>query len=109
MDMKTNGRCPVMGTLSTASRARSFELAGDIESRNEFARLNFKSKSHRKITHAGLTVETWFDGQSRNWITSVENDSQYSGHKDDAAVAHLWALYKILDRCENKHPFTPKN
>lgn len=81
----------------------------DHETRNRLARMFFKRETNRKLLLDGcehgqsITVETWWDSQSRNYITEVlDSDSgevfpsEYTGHKDDAAVAHIWALIKAL-------------
>lgn len=105
---RSNGRCPIMKTLAYARRARECESQGDRAQRNAIASDIFKAKSRRKIAHAGLEVETWYDRKSGNWITTTNNESaECTGNIMSAAVSHLWALYAILDRCETQWPFKP--
>lgn len=98
-----------MSALSTAAMARAAEQQGDKQHRNKLANALFKAASRRKVSRAGITVETWWDKRSKNWITDVTGrNADFSGNILDAAVAHLWALYAILDQCEPNHPFKPK-
>lgn len=80
--------------------ARQAEAIGHRNKRNEIARDLFKSRASRKVTVDGCTVETWWDWQSQNYITTtrtpLKDESNASGHKNDAAVAHLWALYPLF-------------
>lgn len=84
--------------------AKADDNAGRKMDRNEKARLLFAPRGNRKVAGPdGSYVETWWDRQSRNYITMTCDakgneiaDADYTGHKDDAAVGHLWALYRYL-------------
>jgi hypothetical protein len=98
--------------LGAAATARIAERPGTLAartSRNEIAEAIFRSPKRRKVTHLGVTVETWWDRQSLNYITQVIDaggrelkDAHYTGNSGDAAVAHLWALYVLIDLPETK-------
>lgn len=59
-----------------------------------------------------FTVETWWDGQSRNWITQFKS---YEGYEigwaeyvyllDDAMVNHRWFVENALDIAKAKEYF----
>lgn len=83
------------------------ESQGDLELRNSIAVQLFKNRNARKIVNYGslhLTVETVWDGISWNYITVMKdsngnempNACEYAGHKDDAAIAHLRMLNKMI-------------
>lgn len=84
--------------------ANRFEKTSDINGRNLVARVLFSYAAYRTILGAdGSTVETWFDRQSKNYVTQTKDAAgnemvaaNYTGHKHDAAVAHVWALFRYL-------------
>jgi hypothetical protein len=89
------------------ARAKQCEQAHQIERRNAIARELFASKRNRFVSGClpdkAATVETWWDRHSQLYITCTTDElcnqignSESSGHKDDAAVSHLWALYAFL-------------
>lgn len=55
----------------------------------------------------GLTIETWWDRQSQNWITQIKDAdgcdvesgkfTEYSGNKLDAAISHCWAIIEASE------------
>jgi hypothetical protein len=56
-------------------------------------------KISKKVPIGKFVVDTWFDRQSRNWITSTldqngneVSDNHFNGHVSSAAYAHLWAI-----------------
>lgn len=98
-----------------ASQAYAFEnITKNLDKRNEYAVKLFKQTRNVsfKNEHGALyRVETWFDRQSRNYITSSyswhppkgddgywgeEGDSHYTGDLLGAAIAHLWAITAIM-------------
>lgn len=88
--------------------SKKLEDENMIDERNALASLIWKNKRNRKIyiVEAKEGVETWWDNQSRNWITyDIGEDGQwtgsckesnYTGNQEDAAVSHLWALRKLF-------------
>lgn len=79
------------------------QLAGCISDRNKFCQDLFKTPWHRHLIIGARSIETWWDSQSKNWITQVKNvngddveDVVYSGHKHDAAVVHVWACQRAI-------------
>ena len=92
--------------------ACAYEVMRDIQKRNRLAQELFTNTSWRKVKYTrpnGKTfqVETWWDRYSRNYITMHLDDKGHdyaedkhnhtTGHKDDAAVAHLWALAWLFE------------
>lgn len=62
-----------------------------------------------------LTVETWYDWTSRNWITQIKDgedqlgDAEFSGHKPGAMADHKYAVakaWRIVDERETPEPTT---
>lgn len=87
-------------TMELTLLAKRHEESGDIQKRNSVALKIFNEPGPR-ITpiHSNLSVETWYDCHSKNWVTQAKDakgnqigDSQYSGGKLSAAVTHLWTL-----------------
>lgn len=94
------------GLAIAIQSALEAEKRGDLDTRNARAVALFTRKN-REVSFDGFKVRTWWDRYSRNYITEtftaedfeardVETgefiESHYTGHADDAAVAHLWAL-----------------
>jgi hypothetical protein len=101
---ETSHRRTLRMVLETASVARQAERDGDVGFRNTLAAYLFRHPSARRVSHAGLTVETWWLASDRSFVTQLKDtddnqigDADYSGNRTDAAVSHLWAIYKILD------------
>jgi hypothetical protein len=90
--------------INLVSRAKQAEDSKDISTRNHIAQEIFRNRKNRVISHLGYQLETWYDSQSRNWITQIINprtfheESDYSGNSKDAAVTHLWALYNVIGK-----------
>jgi hypothetical protein len=85
--------------------ARAAERSGNLDTRNALARKLFARRSARVVSAHGGEVETWWDASSQNWITATHDgdgnqigDATLSGHRDDAAVAHLWALFNLFEQ-----------
>ena len=85
--------------------ALNFEKRGAIADRNRVANEIFAKRANRKITINGITVETWWDRFSQCYVTGSHDasghevaDNDFSGNSDCAAVAHLWALAKAINR-----------
>lgn len=101
-------RSTVPAILRRYYEAKAAEASKNVELRNRIAREIFSNRSRRSITHAGISVVTEWHPQSRSFVTFVNHDScDYSGNSDDAAVAHLWALKHIADRCSRDWPYEP--
>jgi hypothetical protein len=90
--------------ITQTSIALLWERLGYLDKRNEIARSIFANRANRKRSIGATTVETWYDRENQLYVTQtvtadgsdVPND--YSGHRDDAAVAHLWALHAASKR-----------
>lgn len=103
-DIKAN---PDQDMLDMIIAAMAAESNGDTALRNKIANKMFSLKRLRKIDLDGTIVETWWDGQSRNYVTMItdkdDNEvapSEYAGHKGDAAVSHLWAIRRAMEAKE---------
>jgi hypothetical protein len=90
--------------ITQTSIAMLWEKLGFLEKRNEVAQTIFADRDNRKVTIGATVVETWYNRDDRLYVTqTVTADGTYvpndcTGHKDDAAVAHLWALHAAAKR-----------
>ena len=85
------------------------EKAGNLEERNRIAKRLFNRRDCRTVEAAGRSVETWWDKQSRNFITETKDaegnpigDATLTGEKLGGAIAHLWALASLLQHAERE-------
>lgn len=89
---------------ATLSAIQTLESQRKLQERNALAAALFSQKGLRDFTTEHGRVETWYDKQSRNWVTirydTEDNqvESEYSGDKLGAAIAHAWALTKLRDK-----------
>ncbi len=78
------------------------EKRKNLDARNGLATALFNQKGLRNFKTEEGRVNTWWDRQSRNWITQWfdlkdnEVDSDYSGDRLGAALSHAWALSKMM-------------
>jgi len=56
----------------------------------------------------GAYVDTWWDGQSRNWITQLKTpsgfqigDAMFAANKEGAEVSHRFMVNEANDRIED--------
>jgi len=89
--------------LIAAASARGHEILHDLKGRNRVANEIFARRANRHVTHEGCSVETWWDRYSQNYITQFKDENgyqvggaEYTGHREDAAVAHVWALQHLF-------------
>jgi hypothetical protein len=88
---------------ASAELARQVDGCGNAERRNAIARHIFANPKRRKVTWYGESVETWYDPQTRSYVTQRKDsegnqigDAEYAGNRDSAAFAHLCALWKLF-------------
>tara|TARA_R110002051_G_scaffold241955_2_gene302356 strand:+ start:2529 stop:3005 length:477 start_codon:yes stop_codon:yes gene_type:complete len=105
--MKTNKKTiPTIDSIRVdLTAARAADKAHDLPLRTKIATRIFR-RSRVHVLGNGNTVETWWDRQSLNWITHPLDaegnqlaDADFSGEKNDAAIAHLWALIDASSWC----------
>lgn len=93
---------PIADLITQTSIAMLWEKLGFIEKRNDVAQTIFADRNNRKVTIGSAVVETWYNRDDQLYVTEiVTSDGSYgssdcTGHKDDAAVAHLWALDRAI-------------
>ena len=93
----------------------SFEQAHNLTARNDAAERLFANPANRKFVLGAVTVETWHDPQSQNWITQTKDsegnqvgEADLTGHRSSAAMAHCWALNQNMPPEEITEAATPK-
>ena len=89
--------------------ATAAEKAHDLGLRNRLAQAIFAVRANRDVRLLnGYRVETYWSPGVRSYRTAITDwlgcevtdangdfiPADYSGHKNDAAVAHLWAINK---------------
>jgi hypothetical protein len=104
--------------ICLVAQAHAFEnLTKQLDKRNEYAMRLWKTKGIRNVTfktpeEKEYRVETWWDSQSRNWITQtfdavtgyeVPDEStghyiaaEYTGEQVGASIAHFWAINRFM-------------
>lgn len=99
--------------LALINEAKKQEDEKYLDDRNRLTMTLWNSKGGRDLRFdcpkgQAYRVETWWDNQSRNYITQTfaliadnqwdpcTTECDYTGHKTDAAIAHFWAICKIL-------------
>ena len=95
------------------------EKAHDLAQRNDIAQAIFAVRSNRDVRLLnGYRVETYWSPGVRSYRTAITDwvgcevfdangdhiGAEYTGHKDDAAVGHLWAIAKArnLPQCPTR-------
>lgn len=87
--------------------ARLIKLLNEANSQTDLSRRNeaaVRLLNYRRVVEAGnVTIETWWDRYSQNYVTQTKDDNgnqigdaAYSGYKEGAAVAHLFAINAAL-------------
>jgi len=92
---------PTADLITQTSIALLWERLGFLEKRNEIAQTIFADRNNRKVTIGSAVVETWYNRDEQLYVTQTvtadgSDESDCTGHKDDAAVAHLWALDRAI-------------
>lgn len=111
-----------ISALAIVAKSTLYETAGpqfDIDRRNKASAALFAKSANRNVIipykgKPAFRVETWWDSHSKTWITQLFKyepdhvrsaksyddfqfgDSDYTGNKLDAAVAHVWAIARAL-------------
>ena len=101
--------------------ATAAEKVHDLAQRNDIAQAIFAVRANRDVRLLnGYRVETYWSPGVRSYRTAITDwlgrevtdangdfiAADYSGHKGDAAVAHLWAINKArsLPPCPARTP-----
>lgn len=101
--------------------ATAAEKVHDLAQRNDIAQAIFAVRANRDVRLLnGYRVETYWSPGVRSYRTAITDwlgcevtgangdfiPADYSGHKNDAAVAHLWAINKArsLPPCPARTP-----
>ena len=76
---------------------------GELPGRNWYAELLFIVPERRNVATPEGSVETWYDRQTRNWITQHKDaqgfqigDARIAGEKLGAALNHAAALRELF-------------
>lgn len=93
---------PIADLITQTSIALLWERLGFLEKRNEIAQTIFANRDNRKVTIGSAVVETWYNRDEQLYVTQTvtadgsDVPADFTGHRDDAAVAHLWALDRAI-------------
>lgn len=110
----THDRDALCELIVMCASAQAWEVLKKLPERNRVAQQIFHMKNgvHRSVNFGKYTVRTWWDYQSRNYITmtldekghdlAMGRDNAYTGNSDDASVAHLWALNYLFNTENHK-------